>query len=192
MPPLIKESSHLSFPQVCPVSWSSNSSSTWNWWTWFLLQNALYFPFCHLSICCLTRHWRERRCPENQTCSAALSSVDDKYALIHSKSHDYEYTNVPTYIYTIYCIYVCRDICKYIRHLDISMYVRWSNSGLDIFLLAHIKVYEEVTSKRHKYSLLRVLWLSTNMRFPFSHLEKTSIFLAWNSKFLTWVGWEKT
>ena len=23
--------------------------------------------------------------------------------------------------------------------------------------------------------------------FPFSHLEKTSIFLAWNSKFLTWV-----
>ena len=102
MPLLIKETFHLSFPQACPVSWSGSSSSTWNWWTWFLLQNALYFPFCHLSICCLTRHWRERRCPENQTCSAALSSLDYKYALIHSKSYDYKYTNIPRYINTIY------------------------------------------------------------------------------------------
>ena len=72
------------------------------------------------------------------------------------------------------------------------MYIWWSNSGLDIFLLTQINVYQEVTSKRYQYSLFRVSWLFTNMSFPFSHLEKTSIFLAWNSKFLTWVGWEKT
>ena len=71
------------------------------------------------------------------------------------------------------------------------MYIWWSNSGLDIFLLTQINVYQEVTSKRYQYSLFRVSWLFTNMSFPFSHLEKTSIFLAWNSKFLTWVGWEK-
>ena len=71
------------------------------------------------------------------------------------------------------------------------MYIWWLNSGLDIFLLTQINVYLEVTLKRYQYSLFRVSWLFKYV-FPFSNLEKTSIFLAWNSKFLTWVGWEKT
>ena len=114
-------------------------------------------------ICRLTRHWRERRCPENQTCSAALSSLDYKNAFIYSKSYDYKYTNIPTYIYNMMMMMTSRQIHVHMMVKFWSWYISLDSdkclSGghletISIFFVQSLMViqicfFPFLTSRRH-------------------------------------------